>query len=170
MNKLNQIALALAVLTFASCSKHVDATASPINAIPNIAPSVHDSKPAAPAVATWSGPGSLQMSGMPDATCATVTAVILEDANGFELQKFSYDCSGMSANMDAIRLDLRSGDLYQGTSKVGTKQDNTVQFELADPSGATVGFQFVNVNDTLQTKQTLKGNGFEQTLTATLKR
>jgi hypothetical protein len=109
------------------------------------------------------------MTGMPAMACANVTAEILDDANGFDLKKFSYECSGTSASMDDIRLDLRAGVLYQGAEKVGKKQDNTVAFELHDPSGANIGFQFTRVNDTLQTKHTLKANGFEQSLTATLK-
>jgi hypothetical protein len=172
MNKLNQLALALSVITFASCSKHVDATVTPVDAItvPAPTPGPHVNPTPTPTAVKWSGTGTLQTAGMPDAGCATVNVEILDDANGFELQKFSYDCSGQSSTVDTIRLANRAGELYQGTDKVGTKHDNTVQFELHDPSGATIGFKFVNANDSLQATQTLSANGFQQTLNATLKR
>lgn len=168
MHKLNLLALALTALSLSACGK--SAAEQAIDAI-NLAPGpVVTPAPSTPSTVKWAGTGKIKMTGSPEMACAAVNVEILEDANGFELKKFSYDCSGMTADMDAIRLEARGADLFMGADKVGTKQAGLVDFTLRDPSGAALGFRFQNQADDLKVTHTMKANGFEQELTATLKR
>jgi hypothetical protein len=169
MFKVSHVALVLSALSLAACSKSADQVAEALTSIPG--PSV-PAKPAphGPSVEKWTGPGTMQMTGAPDQACASVTAEISQDDKSFDLQKFTYDCSGTSSNTDPIRLDLRAGDLYLGADKVGTKLDNKVAFAIHDPSGATISFEFVTANDVLQAKETLSANGFQQVVSANLKK
>lgn len=165
MLKLNFLALALTTFALSACGKSaaeqaVEAMA--LNPNPVVTPD-----PAAPGVAKWTGTGTMKMTGMPESACASVNVEILEDANGFELKKFAYDCNGTSGDMDAIRLANRGGELFLGADKVGTKQGETVDFTLRD-SGATLGFRFQPEGANLKVSHSMRANGFEQQLSATL--
>lgn len=169
MTKFNMLALALTTLALTACGKGaVEEAVDGINLNP-INTTDPTPAPTNPTRTLWTGTGTLKSTGMPESACSTVKAEIADDANGFELKQFAYECNGMSSEMDPIRLDLRSGDLYMGTNKVGQKTGNTVQFELRD-SGAILGFKFVSNGTTMQAVHTMKASGFEQTLNANLHR
>ncbi len=166
MNKFNLIALALTTLALTACGKsEAEKLVDAINVNPN--PDISTPAPSQPSIVLWTGTGKVKMTGQPETACESVKVQIAEDATGFELKQFAYDCSGMSSEMDPIRLDLRGTELYMGASKVGQKQANTVEFEIQD-SGATLGFRFVNDGTNLQTTHTMRASGFAQTLTAVL--
>lgn len=170
MNKLNVLVLILTTIALSACGKSAAEKAAEALSLGGGAGGGGGNQvtPPAPAAAKWTGPGSMKMTGMPEMACAAVTVEILEDASGFELKKFSYDCSGTTAEMDSIRLALRDGELFLGADKVGKKQENVTEFELKDPSGATLGFRFAADGTNLNTIHKMKANGFEQVLTATL--
>jgi hypothetical protein len=158
--------LSTLTLTLSACGKSAAESAiEGIRLTPT--PVVDPAQP--PAAVRWNGTGSLKMTGSPEMACASVNVEILESAAGFELRKFTYDCSGMTSEMSEIRLEYRGAELYLGADKVGQKQDNVVDFTLRDPSGASLGFRFKNEGGVLQTVHTMRANGFEQTLTASLK-
>lgn len=166
MLKLNLIALALTTLALSACGKSAaEKAVEEINLTGGGGAQVNPAP--APATAKWTGTGTMKMTGMPESACAAVNVEILEDANGFELKKFAYDCSGTSGDMDAIRLVNRAGELFMGTDKVGTKQGDTVDFTLRD-QGATLGFRFQPEGENLKVSHTMRANGFEQQLNATL--
>jgi|GEM_PF-6488988 len=158
----------LTTLTLSACGK--SAAEKAVDAIQlTPAPVTNPATPTPPRAVTWTGTGSIKMTGTPEMACASVKVEILDDSAGFELRQFTYDCSGMTAEMQAIRLEYRGAELYMGTDKVGAKLGGVVDFTLKDPSGASLGFRFRSVDNTLETVHTMRANGFEQTLTATLK-
>lgn len=158
----------LSTLVLSACGK--SAAQEAVEAINlNPGPINNPTPPAPPRAVLWTGTGSIKMTGTPEMACASVKVEIADDSAGFELRQFSYDCSGMTAQMDAIRLSYRGSELYMGTDKVGAKLGGVVDFTLKDPSGAALGFRFRADGNTLETVHTMKANGFEQTLTATLK-
>ena len=165
MHKLNLLALILTTIALTACGK--SATEQAVEAIALNPGPVVTPAPEAPGAAKWTGTGTMKMTGMPESACGSVNVEILEDANGFELKKFSYDCSGTTGDMDAIRLVNRSGELFLGSDKVGSKQGDTVDFTLRD-SGATLGFRFQPEGANLKVSHSMRANGFEQQLNATL--
>ena len=114
----------------------------------------------------WNGTGTLNVSGMPAMACQEVHLNLAETATSLDVQQFTYKCSGMDAEVQPQRFDLRDGHYYLGRKIVGEVHGNVSDLNLVDPNGqGTLTLHFERQGNNLALRSTTSAQGL---LTATL--